>query len=82
MIMILRELFYLNNGNTDMSQDDRYDADHDDSVVKKRNKRKIRLTFKQINRIRRAADLHALEHSKDVDFVSKMYAAPPPEPAA
>lgn len=80
--MILNELFYFNNSAKEMSQDDRYDADHDDSVMKKRNKRKVRLTFKQINRIRRAADLHTLEHAKDVEFVSKMYAAPPPEPAA
>ena len=80
--MILRELFYFNNNDKEMSQDDRYDADHDDSVMKKKNKRKIRLTLKQINRIRRAADLHELEHAKDIKFVSKMYAAPPPEPAA
>lgn len=80
--MILRELFYFNNNTKEMSQDDRYDADHDDSVMKKRNKRKIRLSLKQINRIRRASDLHALEHSKDIKFVSKMYAAPPPEAAA
>jgi hypothetical protein len=80
--MILRELFYFNNTQTEMSQDDRYDADHDDSVMKKRNKRKIRLTLKQLNRIRRAADLHELEHSKDMEFVSKMYAAPSEEAAA
>ena len=80
--MILRELFYFNNNDKEMSQDDRYDADNNDSVMKKRNKRKVRLTFKQINRIRRASDLHALEHSKDIKFASKMYAAPPPEAAA
>lgn len=80
--MILRELFYYNNSESDMSQDNRYDADNDDSVMKKRNKRKIRLTLKQINRLRRASDLHSIEHSRDVKFVSKMYAAPPPEPAA
>ena len=78
--MILNELFYFNNNTTEMSQDDRYDADHDDSVLKKRNKRKVRLTLKQINRIRKASDLHELEHAKDVEFVSKMYAPPPAEP--
>jgi len=79
--MILRELFYFNNNDAEMSKDDRYDADHDDSVMKKRNKRKVRLTLKQINRIRRASDLHQIEHNRDVDFVSKMYAPPPPEQA-
>ena len=82
--MILKELFYFNNNDKDMSQDDRYSADHDDSVVKKKDTRKLRLSLKQINRLRRASDLHELEHAKDVDFVSKMYAPPPPEqgPAA
>ena len=62
-----------------MSQDDRYSADHDDSVVKRGNTRKIRLSLKQINRLRRAGDLHELEHQKDIKFVSKMYAPPPSE---
>jgi hypothetical protein len=79
--MILKELFYFNNNAKEMSQDDRYDASHDDSVVKKKDTRKIRLSLKQINRLRRAGDLHELEHAKDIEFVSKMY-APPPSPEA
>ena len=79
--MILKELFYFNNTEKDMSQDDRYDAGHDDSVVKKNDTRKIRLTLKQINRLRRASDLHELEHAKDIEFVSKMYAPAAPEAA-
>lgn len=80
--MILKELFYFNNTEKDMSQDDRYDASHDDSVVKKKDTRKIRLSLKQIRRLRRAGDLHQLEHAKDIEFVSKMYAPPPAaEPA-
>ena len=81
MIMILRELFYFNNTQTEMSQDDRYDPSTDDSVIKKDDTRKIRLTLKQINKLRRASDLHATEHAKDVKFVSKMYAPPPAPPA-
>ena len=79
--MILKELFYFNNNDKDMSQDDRYSADHDDSVVKKKDTRKIRLTLKQINRLRRASDLHEIEHQKDIKFISKMYAPPPSEEA-
>jgi hypothetical protein len=80
--MILRELFYHNNNQTEMSQDDRYNSDRDDSVIKKGDTRKIALTLKQINRLRKASDLHELETQKDNEFFSKMYAAPPPAPAA
>lgn len=65
-----------------MSQDDRYSADHDDSVVKRNDTRKIRLSLKQINRLRRAGDLHEIEHQKDIKFVSKMYAPPATDEAA
>ena len=79
--MILKELFYFSNNDKDMSQDDRYSADNDDSVLRRGNTRKIRLSLKQINRLRRAGDLHELEHQKDIKFVSKMYAPPPSEEA-
>ena len=79
--MILRELFYMNNDQKEMSQDDRYDADRDDSVVKKKDTRKqqLRLSLKQINRLRRAGDLHEIESAKDIEFVGQMYAQPAPE---
>ena len=80
--MILCELFYFNNKSEEpMTQDDRYDASRDDSRIKKGNTRKIALTLKQINRLRKAGDLHELENAKDIDFFTKMYAAPPPAPA-
>jgi len=79
--MILRELFYMNNDQKAMSQDDRYDADRDDSVVKKKDTRKqqLRLSLKQINRLRRAGDLHEIESAKDREFVGQIYAQPAPE---
>ena len=80
--MILREFFYFNKNNEDMTQDNRYDPKDDDSVVKKKDTRKIRLTLKQINRLRRASDQHNIEQLKDMEFVSKMYAAPPAQPPA
>jgi hypothetical protein len=79
--MILRELFYFNNDKDTMTKDDRYDSSRDDSVIKKKDTRKIALTLKQINRLRKAGDLHEIETQKDNDFFSKMYAAPPPAPA-
>jgi hypothetical protein len=79
--MILRELFYFNNDKDTMTKDDRYDSSRDDSVIKKKDTRKIALTLKQINRLRKAGDLHEIETQKDNEFFSKMYAAPPPAPA-
>jgi hypothetical protein len=80
--MILRELFYFNNKQSEMNQDDRYNPDRDDSILKKGDTRKIGLTLKQINRLRQASDLHEFETQKDNEFFSKMYAAPPPQPTA
>lgn len=77
--MILRELFYFNKNNEEMSQDNRYDPKNDDSVVDKKDTRKIRLTLKQINHLRRASDMHSIERIKEMDFISKMYAPPPAE---
>lgn len=77
--MILKELFYFNKNNEEMSQDNRYDPKSDDSVVDKKDTRKIRLTLKQINRLRRASDMHSIERIKEMDFISKMYAPPPAE---
>ena len=80
--MILRELFYYNNPENEMSKDNRYEPSRDDSVIRKGDTRKIALTLRDINRLRKASDLHELETQKDNDFFSKMYAAPPPQPAA
>ena len=65
-----------------MSKDNRYEPSRDDSVIRKGDTRKIALTLRDINRLRKASDLHELETQKDNDFFSKMYAAPPPQPAA
>ena len=80
--MILKELFYFNNSEKEMSKDNRYEPSRDDSVIRKGDTRKIALTLRDINRLRKASDLHELETQKDNDFFSKMYAAPPPQPAA
>lgn len=79
--MILRELFYFNKSNQEMQDDHRYDADSDDSIMDKKDTRKIRLTLKQINKLRRASESHAIEQARDMEFISKMYAAPPPAEA-
>jgi hypothetical protein len=81
--MILRELFYFNKEDSDMPQDDdRYDSSKDHNVMNHNDTRKIRLTLKQINQLRRASDQHYLDQERDVESISTMYAQPPAEPTA
>ena len=75
--MILRELFYFNKSQENMADDSRYDPESDDSVMNKKDTRKIRLTLKQINKLRRASESHAIEQARDVELINKMYATPP-----
>ena len=71
--MILRELFYYDKETLLPSDDDRYDPIYDDSVVDLNDTRKTRLTLRQINRARKAAELHNREKTEELDFVRQMY---------
>jgi hypothetical protein len=71
--MILRELFYFDKETVESTEDDRYDPRYDDSVVKMSDTRKTRLTLRQINRARKASELHTSEKANELDFVRQMY---------
>ena len=71
--MILRELFYYDKETLLPQEDDRYDPTYDDSVVNLNDTRKTRLTLRQINRTRKAAELHDREKTQELDFVKQMY---------
>jgi hypothetical protein len=71
--MILRELFYFDKETIEPVDDKRYEADSDDSIVKKSDTRKTKLTLRQINRIRKASELHNEESKRDLEFVKQMY---------
>ena len=71
--MILRELFYLNKETMEMETDDRYEPQYDDSVVDFDDTRKTRLTLRQINRARKASELHDKEKANEIEFVRQMY---------
>jgi hypothetical protein len=71
--MILRELFYHDPETVDSVEDKRYEADYDDSPMDKKDTRKTRLTLSQINRIRKASELHTEEKRKEQEFVKQMY---------
>jgi len=70
--MILRELFYYDKETMEPNEDDRYEPQYDKSVVDLDDTRKTRLTLKQINRARKAAELHDKEKANEIEFVRQM----------
>jgi hypothetical protein len=71
--MILRELFYYDKETFEPAEDDRYEERDDQSPLEYKDTRKTRLTLRQINKVRKAAELHTKEQSKELDFVRQMY---------
>lgn len=71
--MILRELFYYDKETLEPVEDDSYDPQYDTSVVKSSDTRKTRLTLRQINRARKAAEVHKKEQANELEFVRQMY---------
>ena len=63
--MILRELFYHDPETVEFVDDKRYEAEYDESPIKKSDTRKTRLTLSQLNRIRKASELHTEEKRKE-----------------
>jgi hypothetical protein len=79
--MILRELFYIDANSRHVANDMRYNPLRDQSVMKKSDTRKVRLTLQQINELRKGSEAHILEQETELAFINKMYAKPPPAPA-
>lgn len=77
--MILRELFYFNRETANTEQDDRFMTYRDTDVIETDDTRKTRLTLGQINELRRTSDQHIKETQAEMDFIARMYAAPPAE---
>ena len=75
--MILRELFYFDKQTIEPIEDKTYDPTDDESIVKRDDTRKTRLTLRQINKARKASEVHAEEQEKELDFVRQMYGIPP-----
>jgi len=71
--MILRELYYFDKETMEPVEDQRYDADKDESVVDMDDTRKTRLSLKDINKARRADDMHRKEAQKDLVHIRQMY---------
>lgn len=75
--MLLREFFSFDNHTGDYVKDRRYDSNYDSSILKKSDTRKIRLTLRQINRLRMQSEAHELEKDSELSFVRQMYGQPP-----
>jgi hypothetical protein len=71
--MILREIFYFDKETVQPVDDKRYEPEYDESPVEIEDTRKTRLTLSQINRIRKASELHTEEKMKELQFVKQMY---------
>ena len=59
---------------SEMSDDGRYDSDHDSSVIKSSDLRKSRLTLKMLNDLRKAGDAREREQKEELALVRTMYA--------
>jgi Rps23 Pro-64 3,4-dihydroxylase Tpa1-like proline 4-hydroxylase len=71
--MKLREFFYFDRDTVEPIEDKSYDPSMDDSVLNKDDTRKTRLTLRQINKARKAAELHQEESKKDLVYIRQMY---------
>jgi uncharacterized membrane protein YgaE (UPF0421/DUF939 family) len=80
--MLLNEFFYFNDKNNDFAKDRRYDAQRDQSVIRRDDTRKVKLTLRQINQLRMQSEAHELERESELSFVRQMYGQPPAEAAA
>jgi hypothetical protein len=79
--MLLREFIYFDKNSVDPVEDNRYLSHNDTTVLKNSDVRKVRLTLKMLNEIRKAGEAHDKEKRKELLLIRKMYAAPPPEAA-
>lgn len=71
--MILRELFYFDKETVEPVEDDLYEPEYDQSPLEYDDTRKTRLSLSQINRIRKASEIHKKEKQNELTFVRQMY---------
>jgi hypothetical protein len=71
--MILRELFYFDKETVEPVEDDSYEPEYDQSPLEYDDTRKTRLSLSQINRIRKASEIHKKEKQNELTFVRQMY---------
>jgi len=77
--MLLNEFLYFDEDNEEMTDDGRYDSEHDTSIITTKDLRKSRLTLKMLNDLRKAGDAREREQKEELALVRTMYATPPAE---
>jgi hypothetical protein len=80
--MLLQEFIYFEKDKGGPTKNDRYDSDHDTSVITNKDNRKSRLTLRMLNNLRKAGDAREVETREDLELVRVMYATPAEEEAA
>ena len=78
--MILREFFYFDKQTFEPVEDKSYDAVDDESIVKRDDTRKTRLTLKQINKARKASEFHQEEKEGIVESLVPWTVVQPSQP--
>lgn len=79
--MLLREFIYFDKNRVDFLDDGRYLSQNDTSPLRNKDTRKVRLTLRMINDLRKAAEAHEQEKTEELGLIRKMYKTPPPEGA-
>lgn len=74
--MLLKEFIYFDDNNNDFAVDRRYDNKRDSSVLKRSDTRKVRLTLRQINKLRMQSEAHEAEKESELGFIRQMYGTP------
>lgn len=74
--MLLLEFFSFNDQTNDFATDRRYDNSRDQSVLEKSDTRKIRLTLRDINRLRLQSEAREAEEQSELGFIRQMYGTP------
>lgn len=74
--MLLLEFFSFNDQINDFATDRRYDNSRDQSVLEKSDTRKIRLTLRDINRLRLQSEAREVEEQSELGFIRQMYGTP------
>lgn len=75
--MKLLEFFYFNDKQAEYVDDKRYENQRDSSVLNKDDTRKMSLTLKQINQLRKQSEAHEFEQAAELEFIQQMYGQPP-----
>ena len=71
--MILRELFYFDKDNLEPIEDLTYSPAEDKKKLKIDDTRKTRLSLKDINKARKAAESHQKDTAQELEKVKQMY---------